>query len=500
MKNASSTTPIPRPPIVAIMGHIDHGKSTLLDYIRKTKVVDSEAGGITQHVSAYEVEHPTADGKQKRITFLDTPGHAAFQGIRTRGAAIADIAILVVSAEDGVKTQTVEAYKSIEEAKLPYIVAINKIDKPNANVPVTKQSLAEAGIYLEGWGGTIPSVEISAKTGQGVPELLETIGLVAELENISGNPDVSPTGVILESAIDPKKGISATLIIKDGTVHSGGFVVSGTTFAPLRIMENFLGKKVTDSPFSSPLRVVGWTAVPTAGDQFVVVESKKEAESLVNEKKRAKAHGTERDESTALIPTLPLIIRADALGSLEAIVHETAKMPADKLRIKIIQSGIGAVSESDVKTAVGIAGATVIAFHTKITPEATNIAERNGITIQSFDIIYKLIEWIEEHLKTQTPKQTVEEVTGRAKVLKFFSKMKDKQVIGARVEEGVIKENGKIRIMRREAVIGEGHIRELQQMKKRIGMIAEGECGMMIESKMEVAPGDKLEYLESVER
>lgn len=497
MKSASQTTP--RAPIVAIMGHIDHGKSTLLDYIRKTNVVEGEAGGITQHVAAYEVEHER-DGKKQHITFLDTPGHAAFQGIRVRGAAIADIAILVVSAEDGVKAQTTEAYKTIEAAKVPMIVAVNKIDKPNANVGQTKQSLAEAGIYVEGWGGNVSCVEISAKTGQGVSDLLDTICLTAELEEISGNPEAAPSAVVLESSMDPKKGISGTVMIKDGSIVSGGFIVAGTVYAPLRIMENFLGKKVTGAGPSSPLRIIGWSDVPHAGDECLVVESKKEAETIVldriAEKKRI---GVQKPiEETATI--VPLIIRADALGSAEAIAHEVSKLPSEKIRVKIIQSDIGPVSESDVKLAMGAERSALIAFNTKITTGAAALAERTGVKIHSFDIIYNLIEWLEEYRSSQVPKETVEEVMGRCKVLKFFSRTRDKQVIGCRLEEGVIKEGGKVRITRRDAVIGDGYIRELQQMKKKVGVISEGECGMMVESKMEIAPGDKLEYIELIEK
>jgi translation initiation factor IF-2 len=261
------------------MGHIDHGKSTLLDYIRNTKVADSEAGGITQHLSAYEVEHTLATGKTKKITFLDTPGHEAFQHLRSRGSKAADIAILVVSAEDGVKPQTLEALAAIQEAAIPYIVAITKIDKPNANIERVKNSLLENGIYLEGLGGNIAYVPISSKSGDGIPALLDLLLLAAELEELTGDATKTAEGIIIESHRDPKKGISATLIIKNGTLKSGTFVIAGRAMAPLRLIQDFKGKQIKEATFSSPVTVVGWNDIPPVGEIFVCIASKKEAEN-----------------------------------------------------------------------------------------------------------------------------------------------------------------------------------------------------------------------------
>ncbi|MBX4209402.1 GTP-binding protein, partial [Candidatus Parcubacteria bacterium] len=280
----TSGASIKRPPVVAILGHIDHGKSTLLDYIRKTNIVDEEAGGITQRISAYEVERQkegSADGKAEKITFIDTPGHEAFSGMRERGATTADIAILVVSAEDGVKPQTIDAYKEIEKAKVPFVVAINKIDKPAANVEKTKISLAEAGIYVEGFGGNISFVPISAKTGAGVDELLDIIILTADIADLKGEPEKPAEGAVIEAHRDPKKGISATLVIKNGSMGPGMFVASGTAFSPVRILENSVGKKIAEATFSSPVRLVGWNKAPSVGSVFSTFASKKDLEEYL---------------------------------------------------------------------------------------------------------------------------------------------------------------------------------------------------------------------------
>ncbi len=268
---------IPRPPVVAVMGHIDHGKSTLLDHIRSTNVTEKEAGGITQHISSYEVVHKGKDDTDQKITFLDTPGHEAFSSVRTRGAKAADIAILVVAADDGVNTQTLDALGCIKEAELPYIIAINKIDKPGADVERTKQSLAEHDIYVEGYGGDISWAAISAKTGEGISDLLDLVLLAAELEELTGNPEVRAEGVIIESNLDKKKGITATIIIKNGTLRNGMALQSGKSYVPLRIIENFLGKNISEASFSSPVAVTGWSELPRVGDIFHTFDNKKEA-------------------------------------------------------------------------------------------------------------------------------------------------------------------------------------------------------------------------------
>lgn len=479
------------------MGHIDHGKSTLLDYIRKTNVVDGEAGGITQHLSAYEVVH-NKDGQDYRITFLDTPGHAAFGAIRSRGAKVADIGVLVVSAEDGVKPQTLEALKVLKENNIPYVVAINKIDKPGADVERTKQNLAENDIYLEGFGGTIGWVAISAKTGEGVPELLDHLLLAAELEGLEGDETLPGTGVVIESNLDMKKGITATCIMKNGTLHKGEYVVCGDAIAPLRIVENFLRKPIESATFSSPVIIIGWDKQPPAGAVFVSVKNKKEAVVLAELHEEEKMVETIADATKSIIP---IIIKADTQGSMDALIEEIAKLENDRIVPKIILSGLGSISENDIRTAQSHEKPIVIAFHTKTDAQAASLAERLAIPVQSFDIIYKLTEWLEGALKERTPTVESEETTGVAKILKFFSKVRDKQIIGGRVETGTITSGEQVKIMRRDAMIGRGRIRELQVQKEKIGTALEGqEFGAMVESKIELAPGDKLECFELISK
>ena len=484
--------PSSRPPIVVIMGHIDHGKSTLLDYIRKSNVVAGEAGGITQHISAYEVVHKSGKN-ESRITFLDTPGHGAFQGMRSRGAKVADIAILVVSAEDGVKEQTKEAYNTIKESGIPFIVAINKIDKPNANMETTKLSLAEAGIYVEGYGGDISWVGISAKVGTGVSELLDTVLLVAELAELKGDPKKSAEGIIIESHMDPKIGTTASLIITDGTLEKGAFVVAEDSMAPVRMMSDFSGKSIDKATFSSPIRITGWTTVPNVGSVVKTYAKKKDAEEAVNKVKRIPTIQGDYERKEEGVVIIPLIIKTDVAGTLEAIEHELGKLKHERVRLKLIQKGVGAVSETDIKQALGTTTALVIAFHTKADNPAIDLASRTGVPIHHFDIIYKLTEWIEELIKERAPHIEVVEEIGQLTVLRFFSQQKEKQVIGGKVKEGKILNNSHFKIMRRDAFIGEGKVVELQQQKIKCPEVLEGtECGMMVESKFTIAERDVL--------
>jgi len=491
-----------RAQVVAIMGHIDHGKSTLLSYIRKSKEALNEAGGITQKVSAYEVEHTGEDGKKHLITFLDTPGHEAFSGIRRRGADVADIAVLVISAEDGVKPQTVEALASIRESKTPFIVAINKIDKPEANIEWAKQNLAEHEIYVEGYGGDIPVIPLSAKTGQGVPELLDMILLVAELGELSGNRALPGQGVIIESNRDVKKGISAVCIIKNGTLEKGVYVASGQSMTPVRIMENFLGTQVSTATFSSPVKIIGWDSLPEVGQTFQSYKTRDEAIThMENEKKNVTAHKNTYNASSSA-HAIPLIIKADTGGSLEAVLYEIGKLSTERVTGQVISSGIGTISENDIRLASGGSEkAIVLGFNVKIDSPAKSLAERSEIEVQTFDIIYKLTDWLQEIFTTRTPKVKTEESIGIAKILKVFSKVKDKQILGGKVLKGEIKLGAQVRISRRDAEIGQGKIRELQAQKNKTDTVVEGsEFGALIEAKIEIAPGDQIESYIIVEK
>lgn len=486
---------ISRTPVVAIMGHVDHGKSTLLDYIRKSNIVAGEAGGITQHISGYEVLHETKDGDLKKITFLDTPGHAAFTSMRVRGAIAADIAILIVSAEDGVKEQTLEAFETIKSINVPFVVAITKIDKPAANIEKTKNSLLEHGIYLEGMGGDVPFAAISSKTGEGIDTLLDLILFLAEFHGMKSDLAKPAEGVVLETNIDPKRGITGTLIIKDGTLKKGSFIVAGTSMVPTRIMENFLGKNITESYASSPVRVTGFDTTPTVGTIFEVYDNKKDAEKAVLRNKENLTIQNRLAEKRNGF-SIPLIIKADALGSIEAIEKEVNAISSEECGYHIVSLGIGAISENDIKQALADKETIIVGFHTKIEKKADEIKQNNNITVHTFDIIYKLKETLEEELEKRRPRKQVTEVTGVAKILKVFGQTKDKQVIGAMVESGSIAANSQVRILRRDNSIGHAKITELQKNKSKAKEVFEGdECGIQIESKIEVAIGDKLECI-----
>ena len=489
---------ISRPPVVGIFGHIDHGKSTLIDYIRKTNITAKEAGGITQHVSAYEVKRQKKDGKETRITFLDTPGHEAFKSIRTRGASVADIAVLIVSAEDGVKPQTLEVLKYIQESQLPYLVAITKIDKPSADVMRAKQSLAEHGVLVEGYGGDVSVVEVSAKTGQGVDEFLDMIDLIADLENFSGNPEEMGSGIIIESNLDPKRGIAATGIIKNGTVRKGYFAACGGALVPLRFLLDAEGNMVEELSFSSPVSLIGWDKLPPIGEEFKTFLKKDAALEYLETEKTAPAPKASVQVGEG-VSTLPLVLKADAAGSLEAIEGELSKIAKERIVPKIIFSGVGTVNENDIKAALATPGSIVVGFHTKIDSRAAALAERSSIETLSFDIIYELTDKIKELLTTREPRVEVEVSSGSAKVLKLFSASKGKQVLGARVLTGSIALGNNVKILRRDSEIGRGKIRELQQAKIKTEKVEEGtEFGALVESKIEIAPGDVLEAVSLV--
>lgn len=484
-----------RPPIVVIMGHIDHGKSTLLDYIRKTNVVETEAGGITQHLSAYCVEHTTKDGSKKHITFLDTPGHEAFQKMRFRGADVADIAILIVSAEDGVKPQTLEALACIKKAGIPYIVAINKIDKPGADLVHTQSSLIENEIYIEGMGGDISWAPISAKTGKGVDELLDLVLLTAELSEFTTDSALPGSGSVIEGKLDGKRGATATLMIKNGTVSSGSFVVSGTSYAPVRIMEDWSGKSIKEAHASEPIGIVGWNDVPKVGTQFVSVSSKKEAEEMIlqNKSSAPRVHEQESD-----LPSVPLLIKADVLGTIDAIVHELEKWKSDRMTVKIIGTGVGTITSNDVQNVSATKNAIIVGFNVKPDRSAIDLANRLSVEIKTFDIIYKLSEWLEDALKARTPQKEEERVTGRAKILKHFSTQKNAHVLGGRLEEGTLGLGQHVRILRRDLELGRGVLKNLQQQKSNVKNISEGEFGMQLDSKTEIAPGDFIEAFDTI--
>ncbi len=486
-----------RPPVVAIVGHIDHGKTTLLDYIRKSNVAGGESGGITQHLSAFVVNHKDEKGMNKEIVFIDTPGHSAFTGMRERGLKVADIAILVVSGEEGVKEQTKEAIKQIEESKTPFMVAITKSDKPNSNVDKVKIDLAEQNVLVEGFGGSVPYVAVSGKTGNGIEQMLEIILLVSEMENFTSDVNKKAIGVVIESNRDTKRGISATLVVKDGTLKKGDFIALKGALSGTRIMEDFTGKNANEIPPSHPVQIVGWDNVPPAGEFFETFENKKDAEVYSNTKVE-KINLNENIKADTFF--IPIIIKADTLGTLEAIIKEIRKIEDDKVSFKIIGSGVGQVTEADVKAPMTDKDAVIVSFRVKTEKGAQDLAIVQNIPINSFDIIYKLVEFLEELKETRRPRELVLEEKGKTKVLRVFNKSKEKQVVGGRVTEGALT-TGRAKIIRRENVIGEATILGIEQAKAKAREVLEGnECGIMIASKIEIAIGDVILSFVEVEK
>ncbi len=478
---------VPRPPVIAVMGHIDHGKSSLLDYIRKANIVAGEAGGITQHVAAYITLH-----NDRAVTFLDTPGHEAFKALRMRGAAAADIAILVVAADEGVMPQTLDALAAISEAHIPYIVAITKIDKNNADVAHTKNSLVEHGIYIEGMGGDVAYALISSKTGEGIPELLDLVLLSADLAELTADNEASATGFVLESTQDPKRGASATLIIKDGTLTLDGFVVAGDAYAPIRFIEDFRGTRVEQAGPSEPVRISGFGKLPSAGSLFSIVKNKKEAEALAREQAKILATATERSAVVEGIVELPLIVKADVAGSIDAIAHELKKVTHERAAVRIVSSGVGSVSETDVKTAHA-AGGVIVAFNVSTDAIASDLALRDHIQILSFSIIYELSDTIAKLLEARVPVVAAEKELGRALVLKTFSSGAKKQVLGAQYISGTLTVGNRVKILRKGEEIARGSIGNLQQARADVKEIkTEGDFGTEVEARENAAYGDEL--------
>jgi len=461
-----------RPPVVVVMGHIDHGKSKILDYIRNTNVVEGEAGGITQHIGAYE-----AKIKAKKITFLDTPGHEAFSQMRQRGAKIADIAVLVVASDEGVKPQTIEAYETIKESKIPFVIALNKIDKPNADPERVKGQLAEKQILVEGYGGKIPTVKVSAKTGEGINDLLDMILLLAEMENLQANPEELATGFVVESHLDSKRGITATLLIQNGKIAKGNFVASGKSIAPVRI---------EGATFSSPVAIVGFDEMPEAGAEFKTFNTREEAEAA-----RIKIEPLKIDRVQLLAGAIPIILKTDVTGSLEALEKEIMKKETENVKINILRKDTGNINEDDVKLASSAKNSIILGFNVKIDPEIKELAERLKVTTFLSPIIYEISEWLENETKEKSVKK--EEIIGTAKILKTFSRIKNKQLVGGQVISGKIGEKEKFKIKRNGMEIGEGKIISLQKNKTPVKEAKEGdEFGIMIESKIELAKDDEI--------
>lgn len=473
-----------RPPIVTILGHVDHGKTTLLDFIRKSSVAAKEHGGITQHIGAYQVEHAG-----KLITFIDTPGHAAFEKMRSRGAKVADIAVLVVAADDGVMPQTIEALKHIHEAKVAMIVAVNKIDLPGIDVKVQlakiKKQLSDQKVNLEEYGGDVPLVPLSAKTGEGVDKLLEVITLIAELHELKGDPSLPPAGVVIESSLDKFKGPIATLLIRNGTLNKGDQMVVGGIKGKVRGLFDFNGKSVLQAGPSMPVEVLGLEGVAqvgaTLGQEKMDQSIKAEAATLIDRLK------TEKDK------TLKVIIKADKQGSLEAIQTSLEKFNEEREVVNFIFTGTGDIGEENIKLAATV-GAIVIGFNVKVAPTAQKMAENEHVLIRTYNIIYELLEDVEEVVSTLLEVGQLEEVLGRANIIAEFPYGKGERIAGCRVIEGSIAKGQKIRVVREGEVIGETKIKSLRKVKEEVNKVEKGsDCGMLFDPPVDFQINDIVE-------
>lgn len=490
----------PRPPIVTVMGHVDHGKTSLLDAIRNTRVIDKEAGGITQHIGAYEVVV-----QDKKVVFLDTPGHEAFTEMRSRGAQVTDIAILVVAADDGIMPQTVEAINHCRAAEVPIIVAINKIDKPGANVDRVRQELSEKGLLVEDWGGDVIDVAVSAKAGTNIDSLLEMILLVAEMEELKANPDRAAVGTVVEANLDKGRGPVATVIVANGTLKVGDPIVAGAAYGKIRAMINDNGKRIKKAPPSTPVEILGLSEVPNAGDQFVVLSSDK-AVRLLGEKRKAKIRDEQMKASSKIsledlfekmqhgeIKELNIIVKADVQGSVEAVRQSIEKLSNEEVSVRVIHGGVGAITESDIMLA-SASNAIIIGFNVRPSTGAVSLVEREKVDMRTYRIIYEAIEDIEKAMKGMLDPEFVEEDLGRAEVRMPFKVPNAGVVAGSYVTSGKIQRSAKVRLVRDGIVIYEGTIDSLRRFKDDVKEVATGyECGIGLTNYNDIKEGDVIE-------
>jgi translation initiation factor IF-2 len=487
-----------RPPVVTILGHVDHGKTSLLDAIRQTDVAAGEAGGITQHIGAYQVE---LNGRV--ITFLDTPGHAAFTQMRARGAQGADIVVLVVAADDGVMPQTREAIAHAKAARVPIIVAMNKIDKANANPERVKQQLAEQELVPDEWGGNTMVIPVSAKQKQGIEDLLEGILLVADNTSIKANPNGKVIGTVIEAELDKSRGVMATLLVQNGTLGSGDIVVAGTAHGRLRALSDYKGKPVKKAGPSMPVAVMGLSDVPSAGDLFEIVDSEREARLIVAERQalaKSQAQAKKKVSLEDLFASvqsgeareLNLIVKADVQGSLDPIVSELNKLGEGEIGIKILYAETGNIGDNDVMLA-SASNAIIIGFNVQADVSARRMAEKEGVDIRLYEIIYRMTEDIEKALSGMLEPETTEKVIGRAQVLAVFSASKFGKVAGCRVTEGELRRNAKVRLYRGTDLIYEGDMGSLRHEKDDVREVRQGyECGVGFKNFSDIQAGDQI--------
>jgi len=458
-----------RPPVVVIMGHVDHGKTSLLDYIRKTHIADKEAGGITQHIGASVVEF-----QGKPITFLDTPGHEAFSQMRARGANAADIAVLVVAASESIKPQTKEAIDVIKKAGIPMVVAINKIDMPQTNIEKVKRDLQMADVLVEDWGGQVPVIPVSAKTGQGIDQLLEMILLIAEISNLKSDLLASPQGIIIEASMDQRRGPSAAILLSNGVLSLNQIIATPTTMGKVKTLENAYNKKISRLFPSQPAVVTGFENVPYIGEVFYSFNSTEAARQFIVENKPTLAVKHLGDSPIREgQKVLNLVLKADVLGSLEVLENTIMSLPQDEARLNILEKAVGEINLNDAKIAKS-ADAVIIGFRVKTAPDVQGLALREKIRIVNFDIIYELIEWLRKFMERAKTTQIVRKDIGRLKVLLSFWAKNSRQIIGGKIIEGEVHRGVKIEVIRNEKVIGQGRLINLQKIKKMLtGLLKE---------------------------
>ncbi|AKM82664.1 MAG: translation initiation factor IF-2, translation initiation factor IF-2 [Berkelbacteria bacterium GW2011_GWE1_39_12] len=492
-----------RPPVVTVMGHVDHGKTMLLDAIRHTDVISTESGGITQHIGAYQVT-VKRENKERTLTFLDTPGHEAFSAMRAHGANITDVVVLVVAANDGVKPQTIEAINHAKAASVPVVVAINKIDLPDSDIDRVKRQLADNGLLSEEWGGDVPMVPVSAKNKENIDEIIDMILLVADLKELKADATLPATGVVIESHMQAGRGPIATILIQEGTLHAHDVVVIGSTYGKVRIMENYLGKKISEATPSMPVRIAGLQEVPNFGDRVLAVADEKEAKELTKVKsikrKVLSIGELSRDIKAGKIKELKLILKADVAGSLEAIKKSLNEISNEEVKINVLHEGVGDITESDVNMALA-SEALVIGFRVKASSDVMNLARRENVKISIYDIIYQLLDDLTAALSGLLEPEIVETEIGRMKILAIFKVHRNEKIVGGKVTSGKIENNCEVKIVRDKETIGEGKIVSLQQNMKDAREVLENfECGLKVETEIKLAEDDSLECYRKEER
>ena len=495
---------VAKPPVVTVMGHVDHGKTSLLDRIRQANVQSGEAGGITQHIGAYQVE-----SGGRKLTFIDTPGHEAFTEMRARGAKVTNVVILVVAADDGVMPQTDEAIEHARAAKVPLIVALNKIDVPNANPDRVYAELSERELVPEAYGGDTVTVPVSAKTGEGIDELLENVLIVAELEDLKANPNAPASGYVIESERDPGRGPVATLLVNRGTLHRGDTVLAGTAYGRVRAMLDYTGQRINEAGPGDPVEILGLSGVPEAGTRFEVMDHERTARDRAQQaeaalRRQELAQGGPRRTLEELlgeggVQDLNLVVKADVAGSVEALKEALARLTNEEVRVNIVRSGVGAITDSDVMLGTA-SGGIVLGFNVRPTATAKQVAEREGIEIRTYDVIYKALEEIAAAMRGMLAPETQERETGTAEIRAIFRVPNVGVVAGCYVTSGEIFRNNRVRVVRDGTVVYEGNIASLRRFKDDVRSVRSGfECGVGVENFNDVKEGDVLEFFEVVE-